>query len=124
MKPDEESQTRLESWMVKIGAAALISGIVFFAAVVILSMFGFVVPDQGKYPLDVLVALLIGTGGGFLPGGSHDVRNAITGKIPIPFLANADPTTFSLCSSAALVLKLPRAWERTACSIPDSFQWS
>lgn len=60
MKPDEESQTRLASWMVKIGAAALISGMVFFAAVVILSMFGFVVPDQGKYPLDVLVALLIG----------------------------------------------------------------
>jgi hypothetical protein len=97
---DNDEPLKLESWMPKVGAVCLIMGIVFVGFIVVASMFNLVVPDEGKYPLDVFVSLLFGAAGGFLGGGLHETRNKIAGKMP--FLANADPLTINLCSSGAL----------------------
>jgi hypothetical protein len=96
-----QNQPKLERWIVIVGAVALLFGLVFLAALVILSIFGLNVPEEGKFSLNALLALTLGIGGGFLAGGTQEVRNVIAGGIP--FIPN-DPLRFSLCGSGALFL--------------------
>jgi hypothetical protein len=96
-----QSQPKLDRWIVIVGAVALLFGLVFLAVLVILSIFGLSVPEEGKFSLNALLALTLGIGGGFLAGGTQEVRNVIAGRIP--FIPN-DPLRFSLCGSGALFL--------------------
>jgi fido (protein-threonine AMPylation protein) len=96
-KPTRRSTETLRApWVAKVGMVFAAVALLFFMALVLLSIRGLIVPDNARYLLVIVLALSTASSFGFI-GGNASAR----GVIPIPFVSER-PLTVTLSGAIAV----------------------